>query len=173
MSRIELAKGDITKLAVDAVVTAANEALLGGGGVDGAIHRGAGPQLLQECRSIGACPAGEARITKGYLLPAKYVVHAVGPVYEDGESGEPEILASAYRSALQLANHHNIRSIAFPCISTGVYGYPKPAACDIAVSTVTAWLDENELPAKVIFCCFEKEDAELYARRLKQTATPS
>jgi len=173
MSRIELVKGDITRLAVDAVVTAANEALLGGGGVDGAIHRGAGPQLLQECRSIGICPPGQARITKGCLLPAKYVIHAVGPVYEDGNNGEPEILASAYKAALQLAKQHNIRSIAFPCISTGVYGYPKPEACEIAVATVTAWLDRNQLPEKVIFCCFDKEDVELYAKRLKQPTTHS
>ncbi len=170
MSRIEVVEGDITKLAVGAVVTAANESLLGGGGVDGAIHRAAGPQLLQECMSVGICPEGEARITKGYLLPAKHVIHAVGPVYETGKNGEPEILASAYRAALQLAKQHDIQTIAFPCLATGTYGYPKPQACEIAVSTVMAWLAQNELPRKVVFCCYDEEDMELYARRLEQAA---
>ena len=168
MNRVKLVQGDITRLQVDAVVTAANEELLGGGGVDGAIHRAAGPQLLQECATIGRCPEGEARITKGYRLPAKHVIHAVGPVYEDGKHGEPQTLASTYRAALALAKKHGLRTIAFPCIATGVYGYPKAEACEIAVSTTTAWLAENALPEQVVFCCFEKQDAELYARRLEE-----
>jgi O-acetyl-ADP-ribose deacetylase (regulator of RNase III) len=166
MSRIELTKGNITKLDVEAVVTAANKWLAGGGGVDGAIHDAAGPDLLEECSSLGGCPPGQARITKGYRLKAKHVIHAVGPVYETGKNGEPEMLASAYRSSLELAKQHGIRSIAFPCISTGVFGYPKSEACDIAISTVAEWVRENELPLKIVFCCYEEEDARLYAQRL-------
>lgn len=164
--RIELVEGDITKLQVDAVVTAANESLLGGGGVDGAIHRAAGPQLLEECKTIGICPEGQARITRGYRLPAKYIIHAVGPVYENGSTGESEVLASAYRAALELALQHRIETIAFPCISTGAYGFPKPEASKIAVSTVSEFLSQNVLPRKVVFCCYDEEDSELYRSRL-------
>src|SRR5439155_9085482 len=169
--RIEIIQGDITKLKVDAIVTAANESLLGGGGVDGAVHRAAGPGLFEECRGIGICPEGDARMTKGYLLPAKHVIHAVGPVYENGEHGEAKILSSAYRAALQLAKAHGILTVAFPCLATGAYGYPKPEACEIAVSTVTEWLDENELPQQVIFCCYDEEDMELYDRQLARLPT--
>ena len=171
MNRMEVVSGDITKLQVDAIVNAANESLRGGGGVDGAIHRAAGSALLKECGGIGGCPEGDARITKGYLLPAKHVIHAVGPVYFDGQQEEARLLSSAYRAALQLAKTHGIRTIAFPCISTGAYRYPKPEACKIAVSTVSAWLGENELPAQVIFCCYDEKDAELYRRQLAGLAS--
>jgi O-acetyl-ADP-ribose deacetylase (regulator of RNase III) len=166
--RLEVVGGDITKLPVDAVVTAANEAMCGGGGVDGAIHRAAGPGLLDECLKIGYCPQGEARITKGYLLPARFIIHTVGPVWEGGGHGEAEILASCYRSALTLAAKHAADSLAFPCIATGTYGYPKAAACEIAVAVALDWLREHELPRRVVFCCFESEDAALYRTHLEQ-----
>jgi O-acetyl-ADP-ribose deacetylase len=166
--RIGLVVGDITGLQVDAIVTAANESLSGGGGVDGAVHRAAGPALYEECRTIGICPEGQARITGGYLLPARFVIHAVGPVYEDGSFGEAEILASAYRESLALAEAHGIGTIAFPCIATGVYGYPKPEACRVAVEVVLGWLAAHDLPSRVTFCCFEEEDAEFYRIRLDE-----
>lgn len=165
-SRLKLVIGDITKLPVDAVVTAANEALCGGGGVDGAIHRAAGPALLEECLQIGHCPQGEARITKAYLLPARFVVHTVGPVWEGGTYGERDVLATCYRNALKLASDQSAGSIAFPCIATGAYGYPKQEGCEVAVTTVSEWLRAHELPREVIFCCFEDEDAEWYRKRL-------
>ncbi len=166
IDRMKVVRGDITSLTVDAVVTAANEALCGGGGVDGAIHRAAGPGLLAECLRIGHCPPGEARLTAGHKLAAKFVIHAVGPVWEGGAYGEDQILASCYRSALSLAAANDVASIAFPCVATGVYGYPKAQACVVAVDTVSAWLEEHERPGLVVFCCFEPEDAELYRIRL-------
>jgi O-acetyl-ADP-ribose deacetylase (regulator of RNase III) len=159
-------RGDITSLDVDAIVNAANSTLLGGGGVDGAIHRAAGPELLAECRMLGGCPTGEARLTAGYRLPARHVIHAVGPVYRGGTHGEAEALRSCYHESLRLAEGAGLKSVAFPCISTGAYGYPKADACRIAVSTVAWWLADHLLPARVTFCCFDAEDVELYARRL-------
>jgi O-acetyl-ADP-ribose deacetylase (regulator of RNase III) len=165
-SRTEIVVGDITKLEVDAIVNAANTSLLGGGGVDGAIHRGAGPELLEECRGIGGCPTGEARITKGYRLPARYVVHTVGPIYRDGRHGEPELLASCYRESLRLAAGHGIERIAFPSISTGAYGYPIRDAARIAIDSVRGWLEANELPRRILFCCFAEGDARFYRELL-------
>jgi O-acetyl-ADP-ribose deacetylase (regulator of RNase III) len=147
-------------------VNAANSSLLGGGGVDGAIHRAAGPELLAECRGLGGCPAGEARITGGHRLPARHVIHAVGPVWRGGTAGEPEILRSCYGESLRLAAEAGLESVAFPCISTGVYGYPRAEACSIAVSAVSGWLTAHELPRTVTFCCFGAADAELYRARL-------
>lgn len=164
--RLSVVEGDITRLDVDAIVNAANETLLGGGGVDGAIHRAAGPGLLAECRTLGGCPTGEARITGGYDLKARHVNHTVGPVYAGGTRGEPAQLRSCYLESLRLAEEAGVRSIAFPCVSTGVYGYPKDEACTIAVTAVREWLAEHPLPESVIFCCFGPEDAALYRARL-------
>ena len=161
-SRMTVVQGDITQLEVDAIVNAANSSLAGGGGVDGAIHRAAGPELLAESRQLGGCPTGEARMTAGYRLPARHVIHAVGPVYRDGQHGEPALLASCYRESLRLASEAGLKSVAFPCISTGVYGYPKDEACAIAVAATTEWLNAHELPEKVRFCCFGADDAALY-----------
>jgi O-acetyl-ADP-ribose deacetylase (regulator of RNase III) len=159
-------QGDITTLAVDAIVNAANSSLLGGGGVDGAIHRAAGPGLLAECRLLGGCPTGEAKLTRGHRLPARFVIHTVGPVWRGGAQGEPERLASCYRRSLEVAADHGLRSIAFPSISTGVYGYPIEAASEIAVATVKASLAELPAIQEVIFCCFSEGDWRVYNKRL-------
>jgi O-acetyl-ADP-ribose deacetylase (regulator of RNase III) len=153
--RIEVWQGDITRLAVDVLVNAANSSLLGGGGVDGAIHRAAGPELVEECRQLHGCKTGEAKITRGYRLKARHVIHAVGPVWRGGEHGEPELLASCYRRSLELAVGHGLKSIAFPCISTGIYRYPLEEAAAVAVGTVVAFLDRDDLVEKVIFCTFD------------------
>lgn len=160
--RIEVHTGDITKLAVDAVVNAANTSLLGGGGVDGAIHRAAGRELEFECRMLNGCKVGDAKITKGYKLPARHIIHTVGPVWQGGDKGEAELLASCYRRSLELAAANDCRSVAFPAISTGVYRYPKDAATEIAVGTVSTVIEEKTLPETVIFCCFDGQTAELY-----------
>jgi len=159
---IQVKRDDITSLAVDAIVNAANRSLLGGGGVDGAIHRGAGPQLLEECRPLGGCETGQAKITGAYRLPAKYVIHTVGPVWQDGQHNEPELLAACYRNCMRLAVQHRIRSIAFPCISTGVYGFPKQHAAQIAFSTVDSFLQQHDCDMQVTFCCFSDSDADIY-----------
>ena len=158
--RIRVIQGDIVKLEVDAVINAANSTLLGGGGVDGAIHRAAGPGLLEECKSLKGCATGEAKITKGYLLPAKWVIHTVGPVWQGGQKGEDGLLASCYRKSLELARDYAVKTIAFPAISTGVYNFPKERAAGIAVSEITKFLQENELPEKVFLICFNKETCQ-------------
>jgi len=171
---IEVVEADITTLALDAIVNAANETLMGGGGVDGAIHRAAGPELLAACRAIPEvrpgvrCPTGEARITPGFRLPARFVIHTVGPVWRGGGSGEPSLLASCYRSSLDLANAHGLESVAFPAISCGVYGYPIEQAVTIAVREVRAWLAGTAEPQRVVFCCFGKALATAYRHELAE-----
>ena len=165
--RIAIFEGDITTLAVDAIVNAANNSLLGGGGVDGAIHRAAGPELLAECRTLGGCATGDAKITKGYRLRAKHVIHTVGPVYRDGASGERALLASCYRKSLALAREHGLATIAFPGISTGIYGYPLDEAADVAVSTIEAELAAHELPEQVTLCTFGAEATRIMRARLR------
>jgi len=162
--RVEMIQADITSLDVDAIANAANSSLLGGGGVDGAIHRAAGPELLDECRTLGGAQTGEAKITRGYRLKAGHVIHAVGPVWHGGDRGEPELLASCYERSLELAKENDLTSIAFPSISTGVYGYPIEKAAKVAQTTVRSWLEQNPQPERVIFCCFAQSDLEVYER---------
>jgi O-acetyl-ADP-ribose deacetylase (regulator of RNase III) len=170
MSRIEVVEADITTLAVDAIVNAANTSLLGGGGVDGAIHRAAGPELLAECRTLGGCETGRAKITSGYRLPARWVIHAVGPVWQGGSRGEPELLASAYRESLRLATLHCVRTIAFPAISCGVYGYPVGEAASIAVSEVRSFLQTDSVVERVTLTCFGQTVLDAYRRAIAQPA---
>lgn len=164
--RIEIAQGDITELNVDAVVNAANKQLKRGGGVDGAIHKAAGPKLQEACDEIGGCPTGQAIVTPGFNLPAEYVIHTVGPVYHGGERNEDSLLESAYRNSLHQAEHYGVRSIAFPAISTGVYGYPLSRATSIAIRVVRQWLADHDLPERVVFCAFDAATKAAYESEL-------
>lgn len=166
--KLQAKKGDITKLEVEGIVNAANQTLLGGGGVDGAIHRAAGKELLEECKGLGGCQTGMAKITKGYSLKAKYVIHTVGPVWKGGRSGEPSLLKQCYVSVLNLAYQQNLKSLAFPAISTGIYGYPKKEATYLAVDTVFDYLINHnyQILERVVFCCFDEETLELYQNKI-------
>ena len=170
-NKIEIRLGDITKLNVDAIVNAANSFLLGGGGVDGAIHRAAGAELLEECRALKGCATGEAKITKGYNLPAKNVIHTVGPLWHGGNNNEDELLANCYRSSLKIAVENNIKSIAFPAISTGIYGFPRERAALIAVREVKTFLKQNDLIEKVIFICFDQNTLRIYNKIMEETSS--
>lgn len=169
LGKIEIIQADITKINADAIVNAANSSLLGGGGVDGAIHRAAGPELLAECKTIGGCPTGEARITKGYNLPAKYVIHTVGPVYR-GLPSDSKLLSQCYENSFKIAVEKKIKTIAFPAISCGIYGYPIEDACQIALDTTIKFLKENEVLEKVIFVLFSKNDEKIYQQCLSRKA---
>jgi O-acetyl-ADP-ribose deacetylase (regulator of RNase III) len=160
--RVRVVTGDITRLEVDAIVNAANETLLGGGGVDGAIHRAAGPELLAACRKLGGCSTGSAKITAGFNLPARHVIHTVGPIYSTGRSSEAELLRSCYTESLRLADERELGTVAFPCISTGAFRYPRREACQVATNAVLDWLGEHEYPRQVNFCCYDAADAKLY-----------
>jgi len=167
-ARVQLVQGDITTMGVDAIVNAANSSLLGGGGVDGAIHRAAGAELLAECRTLGGCETGQAKITSGYRLPARHVIHTVGPVYRDGRHGEPELLAACYRNSLRVAVDNGLRTIAFPCISTGVYGYPFDQACAIALDTISEFLAGNTEIEQVTLVCYSQWDYDRYSQLIRQ-----
>ena len=165
--RIVVVEGDITRQRVDAIVNAANSLLLGGGGVDGAIHRAAGPELLEECRTLGGCPAGQAKITRGYRLPAKWVIHTVGPIWRGGDRGEDELLASCYRTSLTLAVEHGVRSLAFPAISTGAYGFPLERAARIAVTEIRRFLEQDMTIEQVVLVCFGRQTTEVVQATLE------
>lgn len=169
--RLIILQADITTLDADAIVNAANNSLLGGGGVDGAIHRAAGLELLAECRTLNGCPTGEAKITKGYRLKARHIIHTVGPIYRDGQHGEPRLLESCYANALRLAKENKLKTIAFPSISTGVYGYPIEEAALIAIRTITAFLGDNPEIRQVTMCCFSGHDKQIYENALRQIVT--
>lgn len=166
MASIRVIQGDITKQAVDAIVNAANTSLLGGGGVDGAIHRAAGPDLVFECRLLHGCKTGDAKITKGYRLPAKHVIHAVGPVWRGGSRGEPDLLAGCYHRSLEIAAQNRLASIAFPNISTGIYGYPKDKAAAVAIAAVSQFMEQPSSVREVIFVCFDAENLALYQQQI-------
>jgi O-acetyl-ADP-ribose deacetylase (regulator of RNase III) len=166
MTMILAQLGDITELQVDAIVNAANSTLLGGGGVDGHIHRRAGPELREECRHLGGCATGDAKITRGYRLPARHVIHVVGPIWHGGERHEPDLLASCYRRALEIAAEHGLASIAFPAISTGAFGYPMELATPLAVATVRAFMEQESSLKQVVFCCYSEDDLAVYQRVL-------
>lgn len=166
--RIEIIQGDITKQKVDAIVNAANKSLLGGGGVDGSIHKASGPQLLEECKNLGGCQTGEAKITKGYNLPAKWVIHTVGPVWKDGDNDEDEMLVRCYNNSLKLADQNRIKTIAFPAISTGAYGFPVERASRIAIDQIIQFLENNSIIEKVILVCFSEKDYNHYQKALSE-----